>query len=172
MNNKISKKESKSNQISVPEGFTLSMALVDCLPVIFFSISFGILATRFDSYIFRIGVFLVILAGLLKVGWKFVIALFQKNLNILNLQMRFVMPIGFLLILISLFIDHNKWSFTAISRHMTNMPTAIFFLGGIIGIALLMWFAKHSNSGDAKANWKEQIINSFTQFCIMMGILL
>lgn len=170
MSNKISKKENKNKQI--PEGFTLSMALVDCLPVIFFSVSFGILASRFDSEIFRIGVCLVILAGLLKVGWKLVIALFQKSISFLNLQMRFVMPIGFLLILISLFVDHSKWSWAAISRHVTSLPASIFFLGGIIGIVFLIWSAKHSNSKDAKANWKEQIINSFTQFCIMMGILL
>lgn len=172
MSNKRSKKESKNNPKPLPEGFTLSMALVDCLPVIFFSISFGILTTRFDSYIFRIGVCLVILAGLLKVAWKFGIALFQKNLTIFNSQMRFVMPAGFLLIFVSLFIDHNKWSLAAITRHMTRIPAASCFLGGIVGVALLMWFAQHANREDAKANWKEQIINSFTQFCIMMGILL
>ena len=47
----------------MPEGFTLSMALVDCLPVLFFSISSAILATRLDSGLFRTGVLLVILAG-------------------------------------------------------------------------------------------------------------
>lgn len=169
MSNKPANKRQKQQG---PAGFTLVLALVDCLPVLFFSISFGILTTRFDSNLLRIGVFLVILAGLLKVGWKFGIAPFQKNINVLNLQMRFLMPAGFLLILVSLFIDHNKWSWAAIFKHMTTLPAPFFFLGGIVGLGLLIWSAKNSNNQDAKVNWQEQIVNSFTQFCIMMGILL
>jgi hypothetical protein len=168
----MSNKPANRRQNKQPDGFTLALALVDCLPVLFFSISFGILTTRFDSNLFRIGVYLVILAGLLKVGWKLGLALFQKNVNVLNLQMRFLMPAGFLLILVSLFIDRNKWSWAAICKHVTALPAPVFFLGGIVGIGLLIWSAKNSNNQDAKVNWQEQVINSFTQFCIMMGILL
>lgn len=59
-------KQSRAVPGPVPEGFTLSMALVDCLPVLFFIISSAILATRFNSRPFRAGVLLVILAGALK----------------------------------------------------------------------------------------------------------
>lgn len=33
-------------------------------------------------------------------------------------------------------------------------------------------FIGNRNIRNAKANWKEQIINSISQFCIMMGIVL
>ena len=75
------KKQNRTFPEPVPEDFTLSMALVDCLPILFFSISSAILATRFDSRLFRVGVLLVILAGVLKAGWKFVIALHHRDLR-------------------------------------------------------------------------------------------
>ena len=80
------KKDISNSQVSsaVPEGFSLAMAIVDCMPVLFFSISSAILAMRFDSILFRIGVTLVIIAGALKAGWKFVIALVHKDVPFLQ----------------------------------------------------------------------------------------
>ena len=161
-----------SDRASVPEGFTLAMACVDCLPVLFFSISASVLALRFDSRLFRAGIFLVILAGALKAGWKFVIALLHRDIPFLSRQMRFLMPAGFLLVLISLFADRSRWSFAAVIRHITGMPSLLFFLCGAAGLMVLTHFAGEKNRRNAKANWKEQIINSISQFCIMMGILL
>lgn len=57
----------KKDSSRVPEGFTLSMAVLDCLPVLFFSISAFRLAMGFQSVLFRIGIFFIILAGALKV---------------------------------------------------------------------------------------------------------
>lgn len=157
---------------AVPEGFSLAMALVDCLPVLFFSISSVILASRFDSTIFRVGVAIVILAGALKAGWKFVIALLHKDVSILSRQMRFLMPAGSLLVLVSLFVDRGRWSFEAVVGHILHMPALVFFLCGAAGIVAMIRFARSRNSRNAKQNWKEQIVNSFSQFCIMLGILL
>lgn len=164
--------QSAPHVTSVPEGFTLAMACVDCLPVLFFSISACVLALRFDSRLFRAGIFLVILAGALKAGWKFVIALLHRDIPFLSRQMRFLMPAGFLLVLISLFADRSRWSFTIVIRHITGMPSLIFFLCGIAGLVVLTCFIGNRNIRNAKANWKEQIINSISQFCIMMGIVL
>ena len=133
----------------VPEGFNLAMALLDCLPVLFFSISAGILAYRLKSTLFGIGIFLVILAGAMKAGWKFVIALRKKDVPFLNRQMRFLMPAG----------------------HMTAFPAVIFFLAGAAGLFTLVFFARHLDHRDAAANWKEQMVNGITQFCVMLGII-
>lgn len=165
-------KQSRTAPGPVPEGFTLSMALVDCLPVLFFSISSAILATRLDSRLFRTGVLLVILAGALKAGWKFVIALQHRDLRFLNRQMRYLMPAGFLLVILALIVDRGRWSIAAVIRHMTNVPALFLFLTGAAGLGLMVWFAKKKDRRDAKANWKEQITNSIAQFCIMLGILL
>lgn len=48
---------------SVPSGFTLSLALVDAIPVILFSISVTVLALRFDSALFVIGALCCTLGG-------------------------------------------------------------------------------------------------------------
>ncbi len=120
----------------VPEGFNLAMALLDCLPVLFFSISAGILAYRLKSTLFDIGIFLVILAGAMKAGWKFVIALRKKDVPFLNRQMRFLMPAGFVLAAAALIADRNRWSPAAVLRHMTAFPAVIFFLAGAAGLML------------------------------------
>ena len=141
---------------SVPKGFTLSMALMDSLPVLFFTISAILIALHFPSLLFLIGIFFVILAGLLKVGWKLIISLAHRDIRFL----------------IALFVDHTKWSVSAIIAHITHFPSCLFFLIGIAGLLYLGYLGKHQDSHDAKANWKEQCINTLSQFCIMLGILL
>ena len=94
------------------------------------------------------------------------------DLRFLNKQMRYLMPAEFLLIILALVIDRDRWSIAAVIRHMTNMPALFLFLTGATGMGLMVWFAKKKDRRDAKANWKEQITNSVAQFCIMLGILL
>jgi hypothetical protein len=156
----------------IPEGFTLAMALGDMLPVVFFSMSALLIALRFRSLLFLIGVFLVILAGALKVGWKLIIVLKHRDLPFLNRQMRYVMPTGFACTLLALCVDHTKWSLIAVITHITSFPALLLFLIGCAGLVYLGYLGKHQNSRDAKANWKEQGINTLSQFCIMLGILL
>ena len=156
---------------NIPEGFHLSMALTDCIPVLFFSINAGVLACRFPSLLFRIGAVLVILAGSLKAGWKFVIALKKIDVPFLNRQMRFLMPSGFALMLLALAVDHSRWSASAVLHHVTAFPSCIFFLAGVAGILVLCFFAKRLDGRDARSNWKEQMVNGITQLSFLLGIL-
>ena len=162
----------KKGRARVPEGFTLSMAVLDCLPVLFFSISAVCLAERFPSVLFRVGIFLIILAGSLKVSWKMVIALAEKNIPILSGQMRVLMPLGFVLCILALFLNHAGWSFDSVLHHFIRLPSLIFFIMGIAGIFVMIWFAATKDRLDARSNWKEQAVNGVTQFCIMIGIFL
>ncbi|MEE8675028.1 hypothetical protein [Tractidigestivibacter scatoligenes] len=157
---------------SVPEGFTLSMALMDCLPVAFFCVGAGVLATRFESPLFRVGVVLIVLAGALKVCWKLVIALARRDIRLLNRQMRYLMPVGFALVIISLVVDRAKWSPVAVLAHVTAMPSLLFLVAGVAGMFLMSWFARHLDGRDAKANWREQAVNGISQLCIMLAIVL
>ena len=127
---------------------------------------------RFDSILFRVGITLVIIAGALKAGCKFVIALVHKDVPFLSRQMGFLMPAGFLLVLIALIVDHGKWSFDAVAGHMVHMPALLFFLCGAAGLVIMTWLARSQDRRNPKANWIEQIVNSLSQFCIMMGIFL
>lgn len=157
---------------SVPEGFTLSMALMDCLPVAFFCVGAGVLAMRFDSTLFRVGVVLVVLSGVLKVSWKLVLALARRDARFLNRQMCYLMPAGFALALVSLVVDRAKWSPAAALAHVTTMPSLLFLVVGLAGMFLMGWFARHLDGRDAKANWREQAVNGISQLCIMLAIVL
>lgn len=157
---------------SVPEGFTLPMALLDCVPVAFFCIGASVLATRFDSTLFRVGIALVVLAGALKVSWKLVIALARRDVRFLNRQMRYLMPVGFALALASLAVDRARWSPAAVLRHATSLPSLPLLVAGIAGMLLMSWFARHLDGRDARANWREQMVNAISQLCIMLAIVL
>lgn len=157
---------------SVPEGFTLSMALMDCVPVVFFCVGAGVLATRFDSALFRGGIALVVLAGGLKVSWKLVLALANKDVLFLNRQMRYLMPVGFVLALLSLAVDRALWSPAVVLTHVTTMPSLLFLITGLAGMFLMGWFARHLDGRDAKVNWREQAVNAISQLCIMLAIVL
>ena len=157
---------------SIPEGFTLSMALMDCLPVAFFCVGAGVLATRFDSALFRVGVALVVLAGALKVCWKLVLSLARRDVRFLNRQLRYLMPVGFALALASLAVDRAKWSPASVLAHVTAMPSLAFLVAGLAGMSLMGWFARNLDGRDAKANWREQAVNAISQLCIMLAIVL
>ncbi len=156
----------------VPENFTVSMALVDCIPVLFFSIMVGIISLRFESIWFYIGAFLVILAGTLKCLWKFIVAIARKNIYPLFIQMRIIMPVGFLLILFSLILDHAKFAMESVVKQMTSFPAVIFYGLGLLGMCAMTIFAKKLDPADAKSNWIEQGTNALAQLCFLIGVLL
>ncbi len=154
------------------EGFTLGLAFVDCLPVVYFSISVCILSLRFHSLLFFVGAFLVIAAGALKCLWKFILAMRKKNIPFLFYQMRVVMPVGFVLILLSLFVDRKSLSLEAILAQITSFPSILFYLLGIAGMVCMTIFAKRLDSKNPRHNWIEQLTNAFAQLCFLIGILL
>ncbi|MBQ1451270.1 MAG: hypothetical protein IIZ22_01230, partial [Clostridia bacterium] len=62
------------------EGFTVKLALVDALPVIFFSLSLILIATALSGsgltfWVVLIGAILIALSGLCKVLWKLLLGL-------------------------------------------------------------------------------------------------
>lgn len=156
----------------IPEGFTLPMAVMDALPVVFFAIGAGHIAANFDSRLFAAGVFLVVIAGVLKVAWKFVLALAHKDIALLNHQMCALMPIGFAMMIVGLVADRALWSPAWVLHAVTAVPSLYFLVVGIVGIIFMVSFAIHADSRDARTNWREQTVNAVAQFCIMMAIVL
>lgn len=153
------------------KGFTLSMALTDMLPVIFFSISVAVLSQRFASGLFRFGAVLVIAAGAMKVLWKFILALAKKDVRVFNRQMHCLMPAGFILMLIGLIVHRSRWSLRAAAAHVIGFPALLFFILAAAGIVCLTYFVRHLDGMDARSNWIEQVTNALTQFFFMMGII-
>ena len=124
---------------SVPKGFTLSMALMDCLPVLFFTISAIFIALHFPSLLFLIGIFFVILAGLLKVSWKLIIALAHRDIRFFNIQLRYLMPLGFLIVIYIFATIRQRLEIADVPTSFKGAPIALITAGimacAIMGIA-------------------------------------
>lgn len=162
----------KFDRNTVPKDFTLSLVLVDAIPVVFFGASAVVISLLFQSKLFLLGALLCLFAGLCKVIWKLIVVLAQKNVWFLFMQMRTVMPVGFLLILLSLVVNRSRVSFAGIAAAFTSFPSVVFFCIGILGMVLMGVFAARLDSGDVKANWIEQLTNGVAQISIFVGLLL
>lgn len=164
-NNKIDKN-------TVPEGFTINLALVDAWPVVAFGISMVIAGWLFHSVLFLLGALLCLYAGVTKVTWKIIVALKKKNIWWLFMQMRIVTPIGLLLMIIGVFAGGVEVTGAGIAEAITSFPAIIFFGIGAVGILLMMIFAFTLDSTDVRSNWIEQCTNGIAQTAILIGLIL
>lgn len=154
------------------EGFTISLALVDAIPVLSFGISMAILASRFRSPLFMVGAGLSILAGCCKVAWKLVLGISKKDLRWLNRPFVPLQATGFLLMLISFILGFGSIPWAGVLRSVTSLPSLLFFLAWLGLMGFMGWFRKHKFQNDnAHANWTAQIINALGQTCLLLGIL-
>lgn len=168
MENKLS---TENEENIVPEGFTISMAVFDMLPVLCFFGTLITIYTDFKSVLFLVGSLLVFLGGFGKASWKLVIALFHKNVYFLNRQMHYTMPAGWVIILVSLFIDRKKADFAGFFKGLITFPSIIFVIIAAAAIAMMVHFARHADQYNAKSNWKEQITNLIAQGAVWLAVL-
>ena len=151
--------------------FTLSLALVDALPVLFFGAAAAILGVKLQSAVFIVGAALCLLAGAGKVAWKLLLALRGKDVAILGAQLRYVMPAGFLLMMIGGFFAEGEILRTLVQAAV-RLPSAAFFALTIVGMIAMIVCAKRFDRFDVRANWIEQGINAAAQACALIGVLL
>ena len=166
------KARNRMTRDTVPEGFSVPMALVDLVPVVFFGLSAVKAGSLFHSGLFMAGAVICLLSGVVKVGWKLIAAIFQKNIWPMFMQMRILMPVGFLMLLTALVVDRGGLNDKAMLAGLTGFPACLFFLSGALGMALMAYFAFRMDSGDPRVNWMEQIVNSIAQICFFIGLLL
>ena len=164
--------KNKINKNTIPEGFTLGLVLVDALPVLFFGASAVVISILFNSGLFLAGALLCLIGGAGKVLWKLIVVLKRKNIWPLFIQMRVLMPAGFLLMIISLILNRGRLHFAAIIAGMLSFPSVLFFALGVIGMALMIVFSVRLDSSDLKSNWIEQFTNGIAQAAIFIGLLL
>lgn len=157
---------------TIPEGFSVPMALVDLIPVVFFGLSAIKVGSLFHSTLFMAGATICLLSGVVKVGWKLIAAVSQRNIWPMFVQMRVLMPVGFLAMLVALVVDRAGLNGKAMLTGLTGFPACIFFLAGAFGMVLMTIFAFRMDSSDPKVNWTEQIVNGLAQLCFFIGLLL
>lgn len=153
------------------DNFTLSLALFDALPVIFFSAGILLIATKFTNPGFVIGAFLCSAAGCLKVLWKIILAGCKKDISILNRQLRFLMPVGFLLLIVGIISGRKNSALLSILQSALQFPSILFFIITLIGMVFMSIFAFKLDGTKARSNWIEQITNTIAQGCFLLGII-
>ena len=159
------------NRNSAPDDFTLSLALVDALPVLFFACSMVLIARRFASILFGFGAAVIVLASCGKVLWKLRLSLRKQNVPWLN---RYFIPCqlsGFALILLSVVLHFRTIRWGRFLVQLTHFPSALFFLLWLCGMGCMSWYRKNRFDNSLKANWTAQIINTVTQGALLVGIL-
>ncbi len=149
---------------------SIGMAIVDALPVVCFSASMILVAQMYQSIIFMIGAILCVVAGLGKVLWKFILAITQKDVSILYRQFHFLMPAGFILMIISLVVKRPSWS--VIWVNVSSFPCNISFLIAIVAFVIMGILGAKMDSSDKKANWIEQIVNLVAEVCILIAVII
>lgn len=160
----------KNNGNAVLEA-SVGMALVDSLPVVFFAVSGIMLALICKNVLFTTGIVLCVCAGLGKVLWKLLLAICKKNAVFLTRQFKFLMPAGFLLILIYICLNFGVIEWRAVFAAVRSMPSVVFF--AVCAVLMLVMFVLgfSLNQNSAKANWAEQIINTFAQISFLAALL-
>ena len=153
------------------EKFTVPLALMDALPVLFFGAAAILLGWKLKSALFFVGAVVCLLAGTGKVLWKLILALRNRDIGILGAQLRFLMPVGFALMIFGAACA-ERTQVRSLLHAAVRLPSAVFFAAGIIGVAGMILCARKFDRHDVRGNWIEQIINGAAQGCFMIGILL
>ncbi|MDO4493386.1 MAG: hypothetical protein Q4C53_05790 [Clostridia bacterium] len=164
-------KKPKMTKDTVPEGFTLALAAVDALPVVFFSLAALAFGVYLASPVFLIGAALATFAGAAKVAWKFIVVLRRKNVWWMFRQMRILMPAAMLLMVLAVVCGWGDFHAGLVWQAMRTPPAAWGFLAWALGMALMIALACALDSADPKSNKIEQGVNAAAQLCLLLGVL-
>ena len=149
--------------------FTPLLALVDAIPVLLFGIAAVMLGVKIHNAIFFVGALLCFLAGFGKVLWKFLIATTGKDVELLGMQLRYVMPAGFLLMIIGAFTADRSVVKNLINGAL-KMPSLLFFIIAVAALTGMVICARKFDRHDVRGNWIEQGINIIAQGCVLLGV--
>ena len=151
------------------EGFSLSLAMVDALPVLFFGGSSILIGLLFGSPLFLVGAALVFLGGFGKVLWKFLLALKNRDVAILNKQMKYTMLTGFAVIVTSVIANLRRIDLRKLGQKLLRLlPFLIIYAIGMITMGIL---GKKLDSTKVRSNWIEQSVNAVSQLTLFAGLL-
>lgn len=155
------------------EGFTLSLALMDAVPVLFFGAAMLLVAARFSSPLFITGAALSTLAGCFKVLWKLILGTSKKDVKWLNKSFVPLQSAGFLLMAVSFIAGFRRINWDNVLSSVCSVPAVLFFVLWVILMGTMVWYRKNRfRSDDAASNWTAQLINCAAQAALFFGVLL
>mgnify|MGYP007069835169 FL=1 len=160
-----------NTQSSFVPNYPFSLALVDSVPVIFFFASTVLLFIRLKSPLFFTGSLITFLAGSLQVAWKMTVSLSHKNIWWLHAQMKYLMPLGFLLMIIAIILMRNSINWQSIRTLVFKLPIVIFFILTLICFITMIVLSITLGIKDIASQWIEETINIFFQASVFACIL-
>lgn len=189
--------------------FTIPMALMDFVPVIFFGVTAVILLRDLYNKMFKgayallaAGSVNVFLAGFCKALWKLLYAANICNFQALEEMFMPVNSLGLLFVGLSL-VGMLCWKrkgamlsvappvfassmpfimmmvvglgglcagLSVVSAKMKKAPTMVLFILSFV-CAMAMGYMSSQDSTLAWVNWAEQSINTVSQLCLMLGVI-
>jgi hypothetical protein len=153
------------------EGFTLAMAAADAVPVLLFAASCVMITVLSGSAVFAAGAALCVCAGLGKVLWKVFLALRGRDIRLLAGQFRFLMPAGFILIILAAVLGRRELFSSELLSGLLALPQAAFFSAAAVLMAAMAVLGARLDAKSARANWAEQTVNIAAQACVLAGLI-
>lgn len=155
---------------SVPQDYTIGLALFDAVPVVLFGLASLLLSRMTDSPLVLIGGIVCFLSGALKVFWKIVVVVKKQNIWSLFVQMRIGMPAGFLLILIGFIASCIMKDMRFFWEGLFRPLPIIFVILTILGMAAMIICSSKLDPTKARANWIEQGCNTVAQGAFFLAM--
>ena len=125
--------------------------LLDAIPVLFFGIAAVMLGVKLRSAVFFAGALLCFLAGFGKVLWKFLIATTGKDVELLGMQLRYVMPAGFLLMVVGAFMA-DRSVVNSLVNGALKMPSILFFIIAVCALTGMVVCARKFDRRDVRSS--------------------
>ena len=157
---------------TIPQDFTLGLALFDALPVILFGMGTWILWKMTGNTIVLAGAVICFLSGILKVLWKIIVVIKRKNVWPLFVQMRIGMPAGFVLLILGMILSFAAGDLSFFLRGLLRPMPLLFFVISVIGMTGMILCSSKLDPSDVRANWIEQGCNTVAQGGFFMSMLL
>ena len=157
---------------TVPKDFTLGLALFDAVPVILFGMGTWLLWKMTGSVIVLAGAVICFFSGMLKVLWKIIVVIEQKNVWPFFIQMRIEMPAGFVLLILGLILAFAAGNLSFFLSGLLRPMPLLFILVSVIGMAGMILCGSKLVSADVRANWIEQGCNTVAQGAFFISMLL
>ena len=148
---------------------TFLLALLDFLPVAFFGLGMGILGRKLGSPLFLLGAIVCLGAGFMKALWKLILSLTGRDIPFMGKQLRYLMPLGFLLMIVGIFRGDQEVA-SSLLRGAGRFPSILFFILAGLGIGGMVYCALRLDRMDKRSNWIEQGMNSLAQGFVLLGI--
>ncbi len=156
---------------TIPQNFTMGLVLFDAVPVILFGMASWILWILTGSPLVLLGGAVCFVSGMLKVLWKGIVVVRQKNVWPLFIQMRIGMPVGFIMLIAGFVIACVTKDMAMFLRGLARPLPVIFIIIFILGMAAMIVCGAKLNSEDLRANRIEQSCNCIAQGAFFLAML-